>query len=147
MNDTVQYIAFLFPVFFIGIWSLILLILARVGGWKRLAVFYGSSRDLSKQQWRMQTIKLGSVRYKNCISIGVGLTSLYLSAPLPFRFGHPRLEIPYSDLTGMEVGDSTTGYVDIGIRRCPEVRLSLLKQLADKIETSSHGIWSYKRSR
>lgn len=87
----------LFPL----IWCFVCLILARVGGWRKLARHYGT--DLSPQGARLswQSGKLNAVSYNNCLTIDISENGIYLSIMVLFRPGHQPLLIPWSDIHDM----------------------------------------------
>ena len=136
---------YLYPVVFAGLALLILYVLSRMGGWNRLAENYKSSREFVGEKWYMQTIRIGLVNYKNAITIGCNNVSLYLSVLFPFSFGHPKLEIPLSDITGVERKGMLVRYIELSFRRAPDTKLRLYKMAADRVEQASKGAWSYER--
>ena len=92
------WLLFLFPLFFVGMWCAALLVLSRIGGWHRLAESFPVRGEPSGRRFGMQSAKVGSVSYNNCLTLYTSTEGLYLSVWLLFRFGHPPLFIPWGDL-------------------------------------------------
>jgi len=84
-----------FPVFFIGLWCLIVSILSRVGGWGKLAEQFRYEGQPNGQKYGMQSLSLGGVNYNNCLTMHVAPEGLYVSTWWIFRLKHPTLCIPW----------------------------------------------------
>ena len=77
-----------------GIVGLVLFILFMAGGsWRRLAERYGTAGAPAGQVFQRQTVKIGSVAYKRCATVGVADEGLYL------RVGRKTVLIPWSECT------------------------------------------------
>ncbi len=72
---------------------------AWMSGWTRLAARFPAPPDLQVAEYRRQTVLVGIVRYKNCMTIGVGPQGLLLRVFLP---GHAPLFIPWAQVAGVE---------------------------------------------
>lgn len=88
----------LFPVFFVGMWCLVSVLLSRMGGWHRLGAKFRALRPANGTRHRMQSIRLGLVNYNSCLTIHISDEGLHLATILPFRLAHPPLLIPWSEL-------------------------------------------------
>ena len=83
------------PAFF----SLILFLLAKLGGWSALAERYRMDRPFQGSLWRYQFGFLGSTRYNGALTVGSGSEGLYLAVFVFFRPFHPPLLIPWSEVS------------------------------------------------
>jgi hypothetical protein len=71
---------------------------AAVSGWRALARIYAAKARASGVTYRMQTGKLGLVNYGGCLTISLSDAGLRLAVWPMFRFAHPPLMIPWSDI-------------------------------------------------
>jgi hypothetical protein len=89
----------IFPFYFIIIWLLVGAINSYVGGWFSLARVYRTRMVFNGARWRMQS---GQMRwlanYNNMLTFGVSRQGLYLASMFLFRFMHPPLLIPWSEI-------------------------------------------------
>lgn len=75
------------------------------GGWSRLSEVYATTRQLPTQLLRRQTVVVGQVLYRNCISVGFDDLGLYLAAGFPVSMFRKRpLFFPWSEFTRVEKG-------------------------------------------
>ncbi len=129
----------LFFVAFVGLWIGISFVVARIGGWARLATFYRLSGSFSGECWRFQSGELRwKMGYNNCLTVGVDPAGLYLSVFFLFRFGHPNLFIPWSDIS---VTPGRRGflsiYTEVRFRQAPEIPFRVNERLAQRMMKSA----------
>lgn len=86
----------------IGFWCLICLLLASIGGWKRLASKYAASHPPTCDVLRMESGYFGSIKYKGCLTVAAMPRGLYLAVFPIFRPGHPSLLIPWDQIRDVE---------------------------------------------
>lgn len=86
----------LFPFFFAAMWCAVSLLLASMGGWRRLAESFPAQDQPRGRRFFMQSGKVGIVNYGSCLTIYSAPDGLYLSVWFPFRLGHQPLFIPWS---------------------------------------------------
>lgn len=102
MNSTVILIvAIVFPVAFLTLWCLVLLLLSRISGWNRLARSYSREQTRTAQDgqaYRWQSGTVGIVGYRNCLHIGVSASGISLAVAWPLNVGHRDLFIPWNAL-------------------------------------------------
>jgi hypothetical protein len=75
---------------------------ARGSGWSELANVYPASRQPEGLTYTHQHSRVGSVRYRNCSTIGISAAGLYLAVTAPFLSNHPPLLVPWSAITGIQ---------------------------------------------
>ena len=85
----------IFPMF----WCFVLWILSRAGGWHQLATRYGSGDlPVTGDRHAGVTGMVGGVSYRSVLIVNVTSEGFFLNVMALFRFGHPRLFIPWSDI-------------------------------------------------
>ncbi|MBT8114295.1 MAG: hypothetical protein KJP04_02885 [Arenicella sp.] len=136
---------YLFALLFVAVWVFAIKLLAHAGGWSKLAQDYPGSGKFRGETWSFQSIKLGSVNYNGCVTIGIDDTNLYLATFLPFRFGHKPLLIPIYDILGKEVGSGFSKYVQLTISNDHATTIRVSKGLADRLEHAAQGMWKYQQ--
>jgi hypothetical protein len=104
-------VAFLvvFVLFAIGVRLLVPLIAKHfkgaAGGWSRLSEAYATTRHPPAQCLRRQTLVVGQVLYRNCITIGFDAGGLYLEPGFPISiFGKRPLFVPWTEFKRVEEG-------------------------------------------
>lgn len=123
-------------------WVGMLTVIARAGGWAALAQVYQSAGDFEGRRWWFQTGQMGGgIRYGGILTVGANLRGLYLSVLVPFRFGHPPLFIPWTDITVTARRGLVLGHVDLRFRRVPGVSLRLPERLGRQIAEAAGPSW------
>jgi hypothetical protein len=75
------------------------------GGWSRLSAVYATARQLPTRLLRRQTIVVGQVLYRNCVTVGFDDIGLYLAPGFPISiFGKRALFVPWSECVRVEEG-------------------------------------------
>lgn len=124
---------FLFPVFFIGMWVFVLLLVAMLGGWSRLAEYYRTQTRFEGQTWRFRSGRFGWAGYNGCLTLGANHEGLYLAVFPLFRVGHPPLFIPWYDITTTEKKGFLSAYLEFKFTKAPSVRLQIPRTLGETI--------------
>lgn len=85
-----------FPIF----WCSIVWLLSRFGGWHRLAERYDArDRTASGRCHRAVTGMVGGTSYRNTLTVHLDDDGFFLEVNPLFRVGHPRLFIPWSEIS------------------------------------------------
>jgi hypothetical protein len=87
---------FLIPLALVVMWPLILFQLAFIGGWRRLAKDFKTSRPPTGKRFGMESASVGWVGYNNCLTIHTNPEGIFLEPWYIFRVAHPRLFIPWA---------------------------------------------------
>lgn len=116
MNETQAVLLWVIPlflVFFAGLWLLVTGALGELGGWGELGRLYrepeGTVRE-PVQSFGMASLDLRRgelslpVNYGGCVVVEVARAGLHLRTWLLFRFRHPPLLIPWSQIDRLEPG-------------------------------------------
>ncbi len=137
---TIPLIFALFAVFFIALWSFVIFLVAMIGGWPRLAQYYRAQADFDGTRWSMQSGYVGLSRYRGVLTVGANWQGLYLAVFPLFRIAHPALFIPWSDISTAERQGFLFIYLDFHFAQTPGVRLSVHKNLGEKILAARSGL-------
>ncbi len=124
---------------FVIVWVGIAVAVSHFGGWKSLANRYEAHQPFYGTCWNWQTIVLGEhSQYGNCMKVGADQDGLYLVPNFLFRFAHPPLFIPWSDIKAQWREKSMLGiplrYVEIHLTPEPNLKIALEQRLAEKIQ-------------
>lgn len=85
-----------FPLFWCGVVWLI----SRISGWSRLASrFAAGDRTVNGQRFQAVTGMVGVARYRRVLRIHLNSEGFFLEVQPVFRCGHPRLFIPWTEIT------------------------------------------------
>jgi len=122
---------------FVAIWLFVNLILSRASGWHELGKHYRMDSEFSGSTWTWQSGQMGLVGISNCLTIGSNRTGLYLAMMLPFRFQHPPLFVPWSDIAVTQKRSLFRNGVQFMMGRSASVTLWVSAGLAEKIRQSS----------
>ncbi|AWB58279.1 hypothetical protein [Colwellia sp. Arc7-D] len=130
----------LFPLFFVGLWSIVCFILSKFGGWSYLAKQYPCRESFKGEKSYLRSMKMGLVNYSNCVTVGVNSSELYLGIMFLFRIGHEPIKVPLVEVTGKKIEGTIFDHVVLSIKN---VDIKIPKKLADKIVAASNGTWHY----
>lgn len=124
----------IFLTFFTAVWLFVCFILARVGGWEKLARAYRYDGTFNGKRWRFRSCKMnGYVNYNNCLTFSANPSGLYIDILPLFRFHHPPLLIPWSDIREKKDKGFVFSYLELTFAAVPNVRLRLLESLGEKL--------------
>jgi hypothetical protein len=119
------------PLFGVGMWMAVSIIVSNIGGWRDLAVEYRASHEFldNRFSWRSAGMR-GRVWYRSCLTMGSSQEGLYVATSPLFRVGHPPLFIPWSDISASPQKVLWMDYVQLGFRRSPDVPFLIRRKLA-----------------
>jgi len=121
----------------IGLWCLIITLMGRLGGWYRLAEDYRSDSEMPAKRFRMRSVLLrGWVHYGNCVTFGVDYRGLHLSS-FGSLLGHPRLLIPWSEVSVTPKKVWWTRCAELRFRRAPDIPVLISARLANQITSAA----------
>jgi len=113
----------IFPLF----WCAALLFNSYLGGWRGLATRYRSTEAPKGQFFSGVECQLGFVSFRSALECTVGEGGLFLQPAYLFRYAHPLLFIPWTELHDIRRGAILWHSVvraDIGVPRLARIRLS-----------------------
>lgn len=99
MNTTILvllivFVAVFFACLIVGFVLLVLFLLSK-GGWRRLTERYATPNPPAGQVVQRQTVKIGAVTYKRCVTVGIANEGLYLT------IWRKTVLIPWSEFKGV----------------------------------------------
>jgi hypothetical protein len=91
--------AAIFPIYFLCLWCVVAATISVIGGWFALTKVYRTRAAFNGEKWKMQSGRMRWLaNYNNVLTIGIGTQGLYLASMFLFRFMHPPLLIPWSEI-------------------------------------------------
>jgi hypothetical protein len=130
-------------VLFVALWVAIFQALARVGGWRELALAYpplGITGPGLGESFRMRSLQLRrGVNYNNCVTLTAGPSALRLALPRVIALGHPPIEVPWPELTAEAGRALWMPVVTLRCARAPSVPVRMRRRLAETLARASGG--------
>jgi hypothetical protein len=118
-------------------WALILIILGRASGWSRLAEDYRSDAEMPAKRFRLRSVLLRRwAHYGNCVTFGVDYRGLHM-ASFGALLGHPRLLIPWTDISVTPKKVWWTACAELRFRRAPEIPVLISARLAGQLTSAA----------
>jgi hypothetical protein len=134
--------AVIFPVYFVALWLFVSGMISYIGGWSALAKHYRLTGQFTGERWSFQSGKMRWLaNYNNCLTIGASQTGLFLGILFLFRFRHPPLLIPWSEVSVGRKEFWVFKYAVLRLGRELGIPLSIRGGLADKLKDASGGKW------
>jgi hypothetical protein len=115
---------------------LIFYLVGRLGGWGRLAEDYLSENDMPARCFRMRSAMVRWAHYGNCITFGVDHRGLHMASFGPL-LGHPRLCIPWQEITVTPKKILWANCVEMRFRRAPEIPVFISARLSDQLNSAA----------
>jgi hypothetical protein len=125
--------ALVLVVLFVGSWTAICWLLARLGGWRRLAEHYAQGdRPFEGEVRRFARVSLGPfANYGTCLMAGRGEMGIRLALFRLVLAGHPPLLIPWEDvLPPSPRGVGPFRRADLRFAKAPAVQVRVRASLA-----------------
>jgi hypothetical protein len=134
--------AAIFPIYFLSLWFLVGATISFIGGWFSLAKVYRTQVPFNGAKWRGQS---GQMRwlanYNNVLTLGVSQQGLYLASMFLFRFMHPPLLVPWSEIKVRRSKGWFFEYVTFTLGHELTIPLRIRKKLAAKLQESAGRFW------
>lgn len=128
-----------FPLFFVGIWAFVCLLLSVLGGWRSLAEAYAVADRPRGQILRGCSARVGWTNYRGILTFTAGSTHLHMALFVLFRLGHPALSIPWSEITVATSGGLFSQNVELRFSRVPQVRILINARTGAALAQASGG--------
>lgn len=133
-----------FPIAFMALWSLVLLILSSLGGWGELALWYRAER-LPQGSARKSGVSLAmgrgwlKVSYRSGVQLGVTPEGIGLKPILVLGLFHPPLFLPFAEMETRFEKKFLGRYYRITPTRSQALGILLPGRIGDWIETVRGG--------
>src|SRR5580658_7692562 len=132
----------IFPIYFLWLWLLVGATISVIGGWFSLAKVYRTQEAFDGAKWRMQS---GQMRwlanYNNVLTIGVSQQGLYLASMFLFRFMHPPLLVPWSEIKVRRKQGWVFEYGTFPLGRELAIPLRIRGNLVGKLRAAAGTAW------
>jgi len=130
------------PVYLVLVWLLVGAHVSWIGGWSALARVYRAQVPFVGTKWTRQSAQMRwLMNYNNVLTTGVNAQGLYLATMVLFRFRHPPLVIPWSDIKVRRRKGWIFEYVILTMGREIEIPLKIRKSLAEKLRAAAGASW------
>ncbi len=130
----VDWLSWVFPLAFVAFWLLLFRLVSAWGGWGLLAEAYPSPGSPTGERLRMRSAQLrAGCNYNNCITFLASPAGLQLSMPLPFRFAHAPIFLPWSELEARRDRAWLVEVIVLRARRQPGIPIKLHARLAERL--------------
>ena len=138
MNPILYFVIFI-PLFII-FWCFVSFILSIFSGWISLAKYYKIDINTEKQTWHFVSGRIGFVNYRNCLILGSNTEGLYIRVLPIFRFGHPKLFIPWKEISMFDKKRIFSNYKEIVLEKTEGVKIKINFEIGDEI-LKSRNTW------
>jgi hypothetical protein len=134
--------AAIFPIYFLCLWFLVGAILSLVGGWFSLSKRYRTRVPFNGAQWRGRS---GQMRwltnYNRVLTLGASQEGLYLACMFLFRFMHPPLLLPWSEIKVRRKKGWVFEYVIFTMGHELAIPLRIRAKLAERLRNEAGNCW------
>jgi hypothetical protein len=129
-------------ILWISMWLLVGGIISFVSGWSSLARVYLTTSAFDGAKWRMQSGRMRwFVGYNNVLTIGASQQGLYLSVMFFFRFMHPPLLVPWSEIKVQKEKGWVFEYVTFTLGRELAIPLRIRGTLGMNLQHAAGSAW------
>ncbi|MFZ0773024.1 MAG: hypothetical protein WCA49_22580 [Candidatus Sulfotelmatobacter sp.] len=130
------------PLYFLCLWMLVGAIVSLVGGWFSLARVYRTQVAFTGAKWRMQSARMRwLMNYNNVLTIGANPQGLYLASMFLFRFMHPPLLVPWSEIKVRSKKGWVFEYVTFTMGHELAIPLRIRGTLGAKLKEAAGSYW------
>jgi len=134
--------AAIFPTYFICLWLLVGAITSFIGGWFSLAKVFRTRVPFNGTKWRGQS---GQMRwlanYNRVLTLGTNQEGLYLASMFLFRFMHPPLLVPWSEISVRRRKGWVFEYVIFTLGHELAIPLRIRVKLAERLRNEAGKYW------
>jgi hypothetical protein len=134
--------AAIFPIYFLCLWLLVGATTSFIGGWSSLAKAYRTRVPFNGAKWRGQS---GQMRwltnYNRVLTLGTSPGGLYLACMFLFRFMHPPLLVPWSEIKVRRKKGWVFEYVIFTLGHELEIPLRIREKLAERLRNEAGNYW------
>jgi len=132
----------IFPVYFFTLWLLIGAIISFIGGWFSLAKAYRTRVPFDGAKLRGQSGRMRWLtNYNNVLTMGASQQGLYLASMFLFRFMHPPLLVPWSEIKVRRNKGWIFEYVTFRMGHELAIPLRIRGKLAARLREAAGNCW------
>ena len=130
-----------FLIFFPLLWSSVVMMISAISGWMKLGSVYKSDIPMQGKKIWVGVLSMGfkgffKSQYNNLVRVSCDRDHLYMGVLLPFRMGHPTLNIPFSDMAVVDAKPTIWGTKrkTLKTERVPDIEILLTEKVVKTIE-------------
>jgi hypothetical protein len=136
-------LALLVPLAIVAFFALVLAVIAKLGGWQKLAEAYPAQTMQRGTPISMQSVNLRRwAGYNNCVTFSANDAGMWMQVMWPFSFRHPPLFFPWSEVEVAE--ENLFGLirmVRLQMLATPNVPVRISKKLARRLRAAAGKSW------
>jgi hypothetical protein len=130
------------PIYLLFQWLLVSTIISFVGGWFSLSKVYRIRVPFDGAKWGGQSGRMrGLANYNNVLTVGASQRGLYLASMFLFRFMHPPLLVPWTEIKVRRSNGWVFEYVTFTMGHELAIPLRIREKLAAKLRDSAGNCW------
>jgi hypothetical protein len=141
INNHTSALWVILPLYFATLWLGVSAILSFIGGWATLAKRFRYAGSFDGVRLNFQSGRMGMTSYGRCLTVGASAEGLYLAVMLPFRFCHPRLLIPWNEVSVAPPRGLLFKFVRLGLGRDHNIPLRLRPKIVEKLKQYAGAHW------
>jgi hypothetical protein len=135
-------VAAIFPIYSLCLCLFAGAIVSFIGGWHSLAKVYRTRAAFNGAKWRMQSGQMRwMANYNRVLTLGVSQQGLYLASIFLFRFMHPPLLVPWSEIKVRRKKGWVFEYVIFTIGHELAIPLRIRVKLAERLRNEAGNCW------
>jgi hypothetical protein len=132
----------IFPIYFLFLWLLVGTIISYVGGWFSLSKVYRTRVPFDGAKWGGQSGRMRWLaNYNKMLTMGASQRGLYLASMFLFRFMHPPLLVPWTEIKVRRSNGWVFEYVTFTMGHELAIPLRIRGRLAAKLRESAGNCW------
>jgi hypothetical protein len=131
----------------IPFFAAIMMIVARIGGWRELADKYPQTHIIDGTTWRWQHLGLRrGVSYNMIVTVAASAEGVRFHLPWMFRAGHRAIFLPWNELTITRRNRMFGVVVSLQPAGTPHIPVHMTAKLAEKLKAIAGEAWNEKES-
>ncbi len=135
-----------FPLFFIGMWILLLKILSRISGWSKLADQFHFQDKFEGKYYRFQSASLNKINFGGSLEMGMNEIGLYLVPMIFFRLFHKPIFIPWDEIEAEPVKRFLFRGYRLRIKSYPGISLEVFTKTFERMLEFHIALKNFQRS-
>src|SRR5579863_9342449 len=142
INQHPSWFAVIFPAYFVLLWISVAAIISFVGGWFALSRVYRTRLPFQGTKWTMQSGQMRwRVNYNRALTFGASPQGFYMASMFLFRFMHPPLLVPWSEIRVQRTQGWMFEYVTLTMGHELAIPLRLRAALAAQLREAAASDW------
>ena len=133
---------FIVPLYGLLLWLLVSAIISFIGGWSTLAKRFALKSPFRGDRWGGQSGQMRwTAGYGNCLTVGASPDGFYLAISILFRFRHPPLLVPWTEVAITRRRFLFFRYVRFGLGSELNIPLYMREGIAERIKQAAGSNW------